>query len=29
MASKFIQINMGKTVDFSLMTFSAPRKNPS
>ena len=29
MASKFIQIDMGKPVDFSLFTFSAPRKNPS
>jgi hypothetical protein len=29
MANKFLQINMGKTVDYSTFTFSAPRKNPS
>jgi hypothetical protein len=29
MASKFLQIDLGKPVDFSTFTFSAPRKNPS
>jgi hypothetical protein len=29
MANKFIQIDLGKPVDFSTLTFSAPRKNPS
>ena len=29
MANKFLQINMGKPIDYSTFTFSAPRKNPS
>lgn len=29
MANKFIQIDFGKPVDFSALTFSVPRKNPS